>query len=497
MSSATWLSHLWNGVRGINPFGGNCLPGRVRFFATGRPSLPFPTLWNFREPLSIMETFFHEADRDSGSARHSRYLYGGGFPPVLVTRDPAVIKAVLLSTGDKPGQFDRDTAPAQGIGKATGRDTLLYANGPEWRRQKKLVAKPFSKGTIFQPEEFHEFEVTFRNTITQRLEALRLRQERSGEKVVRIALEPEIQTVMLEMLINNAFGGHIPYEELRCRYIPAMVGLIDNMIVDTIAPRLNTVFGVLAGRRSRLRRWRADFEAITDIALAGRQGGLGLWGEFKSESPDEKLRGNIRVFLAGALEATTSFAGWAVTHLSRTPELQEQIYDEVKDMESYNPENLTQAQTLNRVMNETLRLTPSLYFLPRRATVETSLEISENRTMSIPAGTHIILDIWHANRMEEFWGVEKTGFPAEEFHPNRWDNIAPEQKRDFLHFGFGHGPRVCPGQFLGQLEVGLVVGALVKVFRFKAAHATTNPKAGVSTKPEGGVLVDLELRNPQ
>lgn len=66
--------------------------------------------------------------------------------------------------------------------------------------------------------------------------------------------------------------------------------------------------------------------------------------------------------------------------------------------------------------------------------------------------------------------------------------------KDFLHFGFGHWPRVCPGKFLGQLEVGLVVGAIVKKFKFCAVNSDNRVKAGVSTKPMDGVLVDLELR---
>jgi cytochrome P450 len=64
-----------------------------------------------------------------------------------------------------------------------------------------------------------------------------------------------------------------------------------------------------------------------------------------------------------------------------------------------------------------------------------------------------------------------------------------------LRFGFGHGPRVCPGKFLGQLEVALAVGAFVKMFKFQAESETNLPRAGVSTKPLDGTLVKVELRN--
>ena len=114
----------------------------------------------------------------------------------------------------------------------------------------------------------------------------------------------------------------------------------------------------------------------------------------------------------------------------------------------------------------------------------------------IPQGAHVLLDVWHANRHEDHWGVAATGYPALDFVPERWEELAARGRvsKDTLHFGFGHGPRVCPGKHLGQLEVGLVVGAFVKLFRFHAVDPKNEAKAGVSTKPLDGTLVELELR---
>src|SRR5205085_7147825 len=137
------------------------------------------------------------------SGKHTRYLEVPGFAPVLVTRDPRLIRAVATETGDRDGQFDRDPLPSAGIARATGKDTLLFANGPSWRRQRKLAAPPFGKTTLFQPEMFHEFADSFRATITQRLEVLRQHLASSGQKSLRIQLEPEIKAVMLEMLANS------------------------------------------------------------------------------------------------------------------------------------------------------------------------------------------------------------------------------------------------------------------------------------------------------
>jgi cytochrome P450 len=107
--------------------------------------------------------------------------------------------------------------------------------------------------------------------------------------------------------------------------------------------------------------------------------------------------------------ATTSFACWAIFHLARIPATQEEVYQEVKDVDRYTQDNLSQSIQHNRVLGETLRFTPSLYFLPRRATTGVWVETADDRKMFIPKGTHILLDVRHANRVEETWCVDATG----------------------------------------------------------------------------------------
>ncbi len=481
------------------PFEGDIHPTRVPLFSlAGRPTAPFPHPWNYRDPIRILETYFWNADREEGDGRHNRYLDVPGFAPVFVTRDPGVIRAISTMTSDRPGHFDRDTLPTAGIARATGTETLLYANGPAWKRQKKISTPPFARTTLFQPEQFHEFEATFRATIAHRLEAL-ARLETADNAPVRIDLEPEIKAVMLEMLVNNFFGADVAWPEIRDRYVPALDRVIDHIVTDTVLTRVGLPTSLLAPFSRRLRAVddaRADFERLTDLALKGRAEGRGLWKQFKSDAPDEALRGNIRVFLAGALEATTSYAGWAIAHLARHEVARNQIAHEVAHIDAYTPEALNGARTFLNALNETLRLTPSLYFHPRRATADTWIETPTGRRLHIPAGTHILLDIWHANRHDDHWGPERTGFPASTFEPARWDWIEEHEidMRELLHFGFGHGPRFCPGKHLGQLEVALVVGAFVKLFDFRAISSDNPHRAGVSTKPGDGVHLELARR---
>lgn len=482
-----------------NPFSGSLAPSRIPLvsFGSRRPTLPFPHPWNYQQPLRILEAYFWNAEAETGPGRHSRYLDVPGFKPILVTRDPRLIRAISAMTSDQPGHFDRDTLPSTGIARATGEDTLLYANGPSWKQQKKIAMPPFARTTLFQPERFDEFESLFRKSVEARLGVVRRQVERRGGPL-RAALEPEIKALMLEMLVNCFFGASVAYEEIRGRYVPALERVIDHIVRDTVLARfglpLHRLPPLTRGMRSA-REARAIFEELTSLVIAQRGEGSGLWSRFQSEATDEALRGNIRVFLAGALEATTSYASWAIAHLARHRNVQEKLYREIKDIDDYTPGTLAQARYLGFVLDETLRLTPSLYFHPRRATADTVIETATGDTLRIPKGTHILLDVWHANRHEDHWGIAATGYRASDFVPERWERLESEERGDLLHFGFGHGPRFCPGKSLGQLEVALVVGACVKLFEFEAVQPENHARAGVSTKPVDGVLVNLRLRN--
>ncbi len=497
-----WIARTSGQCLGRSPFSGTVQPTKLslRRALTGPGALPFPHPWNYHKPLDILAAYFVDAERETGRGRHNRYLDVPGFAPVLVTRDPDVIKAISAASTAGEDGFDRDTMPSRGIARATGEDSLLYANGPTWKRQKQATAPPFSRSTMFKPERFESFGEIFSATVTERLSALRSRVGPEGESF-EIELESEIKAIMLELLVVGFFGAEIDYGRIRDTYVPALERVIDDIVRDTILSRFGIPIGRLPAMTGGLKASRAatrEFEALTDAVLEPRRTGCGLWAQFRSDAPDAALRSNIRVFLAGALEATTSYASWAIAHLARDEAAQRAVLAEVQSAGSYTPEVLAIAANLGHVLEETLRLTPSLYFHPRCAVTETVVRLPSDETLTIPAGTHILLDVWHANRHDDHWGEAISGYAAETFAPDRWSvlasrGMAPNERP---HFGFGFGPRFCPGKSLGQMEVALVVGACVKLFEISASGPTPDPRVGVSTKPSDGVRVRIRERSP-
>lgn len=83
------LTRLPSQVIRRNPFEGDIIPSRAPLvaFGSGRPTLPFPHPWNYKQPIRILHSYFWDAEDIEGPGRHNRYLEVPWFPPVLVTRD--------------------------------------------------------------------------------------------------------------------------------------------------------------------------------------------------------------------------------------------------------------------------------------------------------------------------------------------------------------------------------------------------------------------------
>lgn len=121
---------------------------------------------------------------------------------------------------------------------------------------------------------------------------------------------------------------------------------------------------------------------------------------------------------------------------------------------------------LNAVINETLRLYPTVPLTQRIAVRDTSLA-----GFHVPTGTFIYISPWLIHRSHDIWGPT-----ADQFCPERWLRIDEngEQKLDAsggmqsnLEFStFLHGPRNCIGQGFAKAELRCLTAALAISFEW-------------------------------
>ena len=209
---------------------------------------------------------------------------------------------------------------------------------------------------------------------------------------------------------------------------------------------------------------------------------------------DGELAQQALTMMAAGHETTSSTLSWCVYLLSRHPELQRRVREEVrKNLPSPNSGEIISAAEidnlplLNAVCNETTRLYPTVPVTIREVVTPTRLL---DRTL--PIGTIVVLSPWAINRSEPFWGRD-----AQEFKPERWINDdgtcnntggAPS---NYALLTFLHGPRSCIGQGFARSELKCLVAAVVGRYEFELTKRLDMyfPAGLVTSKPDGGMWV--------
>jgi cytochrome P450 len=108
------------------------------------------------------------------------------------------------------------------------------------------------------------------------------------------------------------------------------------------------------------------------------------------------------------------------------------------------------------IVDETMRLYPPVWLLPRRA-----VDDDEIGGYRIPAGSDVLLCVYSLHRHPELWEA------PEEFRPQRFESASARTSAAYLPFG--GGPRACLGRSFGQLETSLVAATVAQAAVLQAA----------------------------
>ncbi|RFN48456.1 hypothetical protein FIE12Z_7265 [Fusarium flagelliforme] len=213
---------------------------------------------------------------------------------------------------------------------------------------------------------------------------------------------------------------------------------------------------------------------------------------------DETLKDQLLTFLAAGHETTASALTWACYLLTKHPDIQTKLREEVRtflppDVDSNTPDLasiLEQMPYLNGIMHETLRLYPTVPLTMRQALRDTHIG-----SQFIPQGTDIIVSIWYINRAPSIWGPD-----AADFRPERWINGdgKPNQhggaSSNYNFLTFLHGPRSCIGQGFAKAEMRCLLANMVKAFEWTLAmdDKLVLPRGVITIKPENGMYLNMK-----
>ncbi|KAJ9585741.1 hypothetical protein L9F63_002531, partial [Diploptera punctata] len=402
------------------------------------------------------------------------FIFWVGPFPMLVLIEPKHLEVILGSVKciDKSIQYSF-FHPWLGTG-------LLTSTGSKWHSHRKMITPTFHFKIL---ENFVEVFVKKSEILVKKLE-----NELGSEK---FDIYPYITLCALDIISETAMGieSNTQKEQMQSEYTNALNSLVDsikflfsvyteNMIeVFKLPPqgrRFNNYVKILQSFTNKIIQerkelfntpcsWRIE-TTVEEIGIKRKLALLDLLLETSENGAlltDEEIREEVDTFTFEGHDTTTAAISWSLHVLTSHPDVQDKVYEELKDIfgDSDRPptmKDLAEMKYLERVIKEALRLYPSVPMFARE--LREDVEIEWPLFLSTSSAQMIVFAI----------NSTKEHFPnPEEFNP---DNFLPEiiaERNPYAYIPFSAGPRNCIGQKFAILEEKTVLSYILRNYKLE------------------------------
>jgi len=438
-----------------------------------RPPGPKPNVLIGNMPLASRDPLgtFSRWAREYGDM----FYYRAGWIHVYFLNHPELIEAVLVRNYQN---FLKDKV-LQNSRWFFG-DGLLTSERDVWKKQRQLC----------QPAFHRERVATYGKLMTDYAEDL-LRSWHHGEEVdvhqemmeltLRIvvralfAVEAEATSQVsdaLNVVMRNISGARMIMPPiLRMLPTPGMFkfrGAVEQLN--------KTVYRIIAFRRQE----QHDSGDLLSMLMRTRS-------ENGEQMSDEQLRDEVMTFLLAGHETTALALSWTWYLLSRHPEVERKLHDELDSVLGGRVPELSDLPNLtytDKVIKESLRLYPPAWSLAR--TVLKDFDLGNYR---IPAGANVVMSQWVIHRDPRFFA------DPDRFDPDRWNGDALTKLPKFAYFPFGGGPRQCIGASFATMEALLLLATIGRRFEVRIdKDQEVTPTPSFTLRPKNGIAATLVQR---
>ena len=223
------------------------------------------------------------------------------------------------------------------------------------------------------------------------------------------------------------------------------------------------------------------FDILTILHQSRNQNGKEVMNE--SELIDE-----IMTLIVAGHETTASALTWCWYCLALNPDIQNNLYHDV-NMSLTNHDSascirrMSEINSLQNVVNETLRLYPPGWLISRKAREKDQLGqyILENNA-------DVLISLYALHRRSDLWKQ------PERFVPDRF--TVKSNFSNFAFVPFSKGPRQCIGDRLALLEMKIHLYLIIQKFNLKMINPKYRVKLQpqINLKPEGNIYLKINKR---
>ncbi|CAI9089134.1 OLC1v1023645C1 [Oldenlandia corymbosa var. corymbosa] len=436
--------------------------------------------------LSRIAPFFLHATKKYGA---NPFVWYGPYPLVII-KDPELMKEML----QKHMIFQKPTVNPLARLLVEG---VIIAEGDKWAKHRKIVNPAFhlEKIKLMLPA----FQVCASEMVNKWEESL------SPEGSYDLDVWPSLVTLTSDVISRTAFGSN--YEEGRkifelqeeqakhiitiglslaipgLRFLPTKRNRRMKEIARTVEELISNIID------KRVRAMEAGEPSKNDllgILLDSNFQEIKEKGHKRFGLSTKDVVEECKLFYFAGQETTATLVVWSLVLLSQHPEWQSRAREEVFRVfggTEINFDALNHLKVVTMILNETLRLYPSVAALSR-----TVIEDTRIGKYFLPAGTLFTLQIVQMHHDPEIWGDD-----VKEFKPERFsEGVANATKGQPAFFPFGSGPRICLGQNFSMTEAKLVMAMILQRFSFELSPSYTHaPYTVITVQPQHGAQLIL------
>ncbi|XP_075155796.1 putative cytochrome P450 4d14 [Haematobia irritans] len=201
------------------------------------------------------------------------------------------------------------------------------------------------------------------------------------------------------------------------------------------------------------------------------------------------IREEVDTFTFEGHDTTTSGISNTLYLLSRHPEIQRKVFEEILNVMGSDKEtsirmkDLQELKYLECVIKESMRLYPPVPIIGREVKDDTKVG-----DQILPANSTISMSIYAIGRDPEL-------FPyPNEFRPERFAGIQAEKTNPYAYVPFSAGPRNCIGQRFAMLEMKSIMTCVIRHYELLPLGPDFEPIVSLVLRSATGVNLGLKHR---
>ncbi|GER40587.1 cytochrome P450, partial [Striga asiatica] len=410
-------------------------------------------------------------------------LYGANFlnwygpQAQLVVTELELVKEIL---NDKDGNFPK--IDLEGHAKRLLGDGLSSSKGEKWAKMRKLA------NNAFHGESLKIMIPTMISSVETMLEKWK---DYEGKE---IEVFEEFRILTSDIISKTAFGSSYSEGEIIFDKLMKLTLILSRNTHKIKLPLLRSFVSRIFPSNDDLESKKLEkglrdciVRVITkrEMEENSKSDFLGKLLESNNERNKKNLKMSVqeivdecKTFYFAGHETTMSLLAWTIMLLCQNQEWQEKVRQEIIEV---------LGQTLNMIIDESLRLYPPVPAIKRKVDKRTKLG-----NLHLPPHMELYISPLTLHHDHNLWGEDVHLFKPERFAKGI---VMATNNNPVAFMPFGFGPRICVGLDFAKIEAKIVISMILQ--RYRLVLSTTyvhSPVKVFMVRPEFGVQL-LESNN--